>query len=131
MYSLNALYSDIYIPYVVLQEIEGLDISGLFYTPIKIINKTLVTDLLGTLHRGEVEVIVSAIEHNIQDVILDDLAARNKAKQFGLNVTGTLGVLRRGKNKNLIINLEQEIQLLRDNGMYLTDDIVQAVLRFD
>ena len=84
--------------------------------------------MLGRLHLGEVEVMVGAVENGVQDVILDDNAARNKAKQLGLVATGTLDVLRRARNVGLISNLGQEIIKLRANGMYLTDKLVEKAL---
>jgi predicted nucleic acid-binding protein len=53
--------------------------------------------------------MIGAIERNIQTVVLDDNAARNKAKQLGLDVTGTLGILQGAYKKGLVDDLEQEI----------------------
>lgn len=41
--------------------------------------------------------------------MLDENTARNKAKQLGLDVTGTLGILLRANKNGLIVNLEQEL----------------------
>jgi predicted nucleic acid-binding protein len=125
---LNKLFSKVYIPHAVLDEVKGLDLSHIEYSSLQISNKQLVAGMLGSLNRGEVEVIVGAVESGVQYVVLDDNAARNKAKQFGLNVTGTLGILLCAKNANLVSGLEQEIAKLRVNGMYLTDELVRKVL---
>ncbi|MCL2216372.1 MAG: DUF3368 domain-containing protein [Defluviitaleaceae bacterium] len=125
---LDDLFSKVYIPCAVLDEVKGLDLSSISYSPMRISNKQLAMGMLGCLHLGEVEVMVGAVENGIQYVVLDDNAARNKAKQSGLVVTGTLGVLRRARNMGLISNLEQEITKLRANGMYLTDKLVKRAL---
>jgi len=125
---LNNLFSKVHIPCAVLEEVKGLDLNHISYSQIYISNKQLAMGLLGGLHLGEVEVMVGAIENSVQYVVLDDNAARNKAKQLGLTVTGTLGVLLRARNIGIISDLKQEIAKLRANGMYLTDDLVRKIL---
>ena len=63
------------------------------------------------LGKGEAEALSVAIEKNADLVILDDYAARKIAIELGLEVKGTLGVLRK-----LVENGEIEIQDLR--GLY-------------
>ena len=63
------------------------------------------------LGKGEAEAISVAIEKNADLVILDDYAARKIAIELGLEVKGTLGVLRK-----LVENGEIEIQDIR--GLY-------------
>jgi len=125
---LNNLFSKVHIPYAVLEEVRGLNLNHISYSQIYISNKQLAMGLLGGLHLGEVEVMVGAIENSIMDVVLDDNTARNKAKQLGLTVTGTLGVLRKARNMGIVSDLEQEIAKLRANGMYLTDELVRKAL---
>jgi len=125
---LNHLFSKVNIPCAVLEEINGLNLNHISYSQIYISNKQMAMGLLGGLHLGEVEVMVGAIENGVQSVVLDDNAARNKAKQLGLTVTGTLGVLRRARNIGVISDLGQDITKLRANGMYLTVELVRRVL---
>jgi hypothetical protein len=125
---LENLFSKVYIPCAVLDEVKSADLSGISYTPMQISNKQLVLGMLGRLHLGEVEVMVGAVENGVQNVVLDDNAARNKAKQLGLNVTGTLGILRMARNMGFISDLEQEIIKLRACGMFLTDELVKRIL---
>ena len=91
-------------------------------------NKTAVSAMIGRLHLGEVEVIVGADELKISDVILDDGYARSKAKQMGLSVTGTLGVLIAGYKKGLLTDLSSEIDKLRSIGFRISDSIVSQIL---
>jgi len=129
LHLLNALYSKIYIPHAVLHEICDLDIGGLDYTILHASNTVAVASLLGKLHIGEVEVIISALENDIQTVVLDDNAARITAKQLGLDVTGTLGILREGRNKGIITDLASEVNKLQINGMYLSDQLAAEILK--
>lgn len=49
-----------------------------------------------SLGKGETEAILLGLEINSENdyVILDDKAARNKAVSYGLNVKGTIGIIR-------------------------------------
>ena len=117
----------------VLQEVQAVEKSELIlnqisFNRLEVSNKVAVLGLLGRLHIGEVEVIIGAIENEIQTVLLDDNAARNKAKQLGLNVTGTLGILLRASKNGLVTDLEQEVNNLKSTGMYLSPEIIGKIL---
>ncbi|MCL2187963.1 MAG: DUF3368 domain-containing protein [Defluviitaleaceae bacterium] len=132
---LNNLFDTVYVPSAVLQEIQEadkpkVDLNLLDFQQLKVVNKVAVLGLLGRLHLGEVEVMVGAIERNVQTVVLDDNAARNKAKQLGLHVTGTLGILQGAYKKGFVNNLEKEITNLKSVGMYLSSEIVRKILSF-
>jgi predicted nucleic acid-binding protein len=57
-------------------------------------NQLLVTALLDPLAVGEAETISLAIDEQVDQIVLDDKAARRKAKAMKLNVIGTLRILR-------------------------------------
>lgn len=139
---LNELFETIYIPDAVLDEINAETnaetnaikqpgINNLDFKQLTVTNRTAVTGLLGRLHIGEVETIIGAIEHGFTTVILDDNAARNKAKQFGLSVTGTLGVLLKASKRGLVSNLDQDISKLIKAGLYVSDEIIKRILNKD
>ncbi|MCL1917554.1 MAG: DUF3368 domain-containing protein [Peptococcaceae bacterium] len=135
---LNKLFDKIYIPCAVLQEITEIDkpemkidLSGLSFIPLDIANKMMVGGLLGRLHIGEAEVMIGAIEKGIGLVVLDENLARNKAKQFGLEVTGTLGILLKARKHGLIEEISEEISKLENAGMYLSEELIKQVLGID
>jgi len=90
-------------------------------------NKVAVAAMIGRLHLGEVEVIVGAGELGILDVILDDGYARNKAKQMGLAVTGTLGILIAGYKAGIIDDLDSEIDSLRGIGFRISASVIEQL----
>ncbi len=65
-------------------------------------NFRMVDALCRKLGRGESEAIVVAIEHSSDFVILDDYVARTEARRIGLNVKGTLGIIKRLMELELI-----------------------------
>jgi len=126
----------VYIPRAVLQEVQeinkvemAINFSELSFVPLEVSNKIAIRGLLGRLHIGEAEVIIGAIEKGIAMVVIDESIARNKAKQFGLKVTGTLGILLKARKRGLIEDISQEIIKLKNAGMYLSDEIVEQVLK--
>ena len=69
---------------------------------------------------GEAESIVAALEHN-GSVATDDLAARSIAKEMDISVTGSIGLLVRGVDKDIISKktANQWIAIWRrDRGYY-------------
>jgi predicted nucleic acid-binding protein len=56
-------------------------------------DRIAVDALLDELHLGEAEAIVLARELSIGRILLDDQAARSRARLMSLTVTGTIGIL--------------------------------------
>ncbi len=135
LYLLNKLFHTVYIPLAVLQEIQAIgktdvqvNLSDISFKELEVTNRIAVLGLLGRLHMGEVEVMVGAIENGISKVVLDENSARNKAKQLGLEVTGTLGILLKAKKCGFIDNIREEVEKLKNAGMYLSDKIIEQLL---
>ena len=55
-------------------------------------------------------------------LIVDDKEARLFAKNLGLNITGTLGILIRGYNHGLIPDISSVISQLKEIGFYLPEN---------
>src|SRR6056297_3467365 len=88
---------------IIFDKINKLDILKRLYHEIFI---TIQLD------KGEASVIALAIENKNATSILDDLRARKYAKRLGINVTGTLGVINKAKEKGIIKNIKPIIELL-------------------
>jgi len=138
---LNRLFDKVYIPQAVYNEVvladKDDDASHLIEEKIKtgqinrfkVQNEVAIRTLLGRLHQGEVEAIIGAGELKINSVILDDLYARNKAKQLDLAVTGTLGILLLAYKRGLVEDLKSELQKLIAAGYRISDALIQTVIR--
>lgn len=125
---LNEFFGIVFIPNAVLHEIRGLDINKLSYTSFHVGNRFAVDSLLGGLHLGEAEVIVGTTEIQAKYAVIDDLNGRKKAGQLGLDVIGTLGILQKAQKHSLISTLEQDIYLLKNAGMYISDALIQKII---
>jgi len=62
-------------------------------------------------------------------VVLNDLEARRCAKAMGRSVIGTLGVVGRAESMGRIAQAAPAIEHLRRTGLYVSDALVQHLLR--
>ncbi|MCL0088903.1 hypothetical protein M1O54_00835 [Dehalococcoidia bacterium] len=69
-------------------------------------NVRMVEALCRRLGRGESEAIVLAMEQSADFVILDDHVARTEAGRIGLKVKGTLGIIRRLLDLDIVLLAE-------------------------
>lgn len=137
---LTQIFNKIYIPYAVYEETvlshetdAGASQIAHFVTKGQIIqfdvqNELAVKALSGRMHSGEVQVIIGASELGIKEVILDDLHARNKAKQFDLNIIGTLGILRIAYKKGIIKDFKSDIAKLMNVDFRISPTLLQRIL---
>jgi predicted nucleic acid-binding protein len=77
---------------------------------------------------GEREAISLALELRADFVLIDETLGRKIAVKNNVAVKGTLGILEEAANRGLV-NLSQAIQKLRVTGIFLSDDIVEGVLK--
>lgn len=99
------LFHRVYVPSSVSKEIlrkkdESATLLEELQTKKRIVvleaeNRRLVNALGNRLGRGEAEAIAIAIEKEANIICLDDYAARFEAMRLGLEVKGTLGIIRR------------------------------------
>jgi uncharacterized protein len=136
---LHALYGPIYIPEAVFHEvvIRGAGRPGatavantVWIVRHAITNQQTVASLLNAgLDLGESEGIVLASELSAGLLILDESRARAVARQQGLPVTGTLGVLIAAKNAGMIAAIKPLLGQLIAAGFYISPQIVAHALQ--
>ena len=81
------------------------------------------------LDGGEAAAIALALEMGVEAVLMDERDGRAKAKAFGLQPVGVLGVLLRAKRDGQLDSVERAMQALRrDAGFFIDDDLFTAVL---
>ncbi len=115
---------EFYLPEVVNDEIKAKQDEASEYIQRLIDDKkievkgtnliSLVSSLNARLGKGESEAIALSTELQADYVVLDDFAARREAMRLGLNVRGTLAIIRKlnSEGKITIDNLEDLYQQL-------------------
>lgn len=85
-----------------------------------------------SLDEGEIAALALALERKVQNVLIDELPARQIAEQLGLRVSGLLGVLIRAKQRGLITSVKPLLDRLQQEGKFwiggeLMEQVLQAV----
>ncbi len=81
------------------------------------------------LDDGEAHALALATEHDARLVLLDDSRGRRKTKEIGFTVKGTVGILIEAKQEGLIDVIKPFLIQLRDNGMHLSESLINNALR--
>jgi len=134
---LGALAGEIAVPRAVIREVSAKPDGERSVKTLAALESAIVVDdevppaniLSWDLGPGETQVISHAVANTSERVVIDDLEARRCAKAMGLAVIGTLGIVGRAKVAGLIGRAEPVIQRLRETGLYVSDEIVQRLLR--
>ena len=133
---LGDLYGTVVVPTAVIREIEKGRSEGVYLPeigtfPFLQVHSPRQDGLLARLSdlgAGEVEAILLAAEVPNSIVLLDDKAARIRAKLIGLEVLGTLGVLARAKRQNLVPAVAPLVDQMRAKGFHASDALIRAIL---
>lgn len=121
---LRQLYQRIIIPPAVYSELAFLDnqktllIEADWIEPIEITDQRLLPELLGRVDRGEAEAIIIALELNADLILMDEQTGRGVAEEYGLKLTGVLGVLVQAKQKGLISEVKFFMEKLKNEASF-------------
>ena len=136
---LEKMYKEIIIPKAVYDElIINMDyqseidiIQNCRFLQTKIVKENLSVSLLQKqlkLDLGESEAIVLANNIDADLIIIDERKARRIAKDIGLNVTGTLGILVEAKQRGLVKELKPLLDKLIKNDIRIGKKLYQDIL---
>ncbi|MGA9381081.1 MAG: DUF3368 domain-containing protein [Phormidium sp.] len=135
---LPMLYGEVILPQAVVNELAeggklGVSLPDLTVLPWVNIRQprdllilSPVADILGA---GEQEAIALAVEITDSLVILDDGLARRYAKTLGVQFTGTLGVILKGKQSGYLSEIMPVLDRLDSLGFRLDSSTRASVLR--
>lgn len=122
------LYKEIILPEGVIAEFGNVNIEC--YSKRKVeskLIKVLTHDL--NLGRGEAEVVSLAYESGLK-VLIDDLKARKIAEDFGLTVSGTIGLLLKAEKTGLISSAFEKVKELKEMGFYVSNELLSEISKF-
>ncbi len=89
----------------------------------------LARNLASSLDAGEAEAIALASESAADLLIMDESAGRVAARNFGITMTGTLGVLLKEKRAGRLTSMREEMdRLVADAGFFLSGRVRQSFL---
>jgi predicted nucleic acid-binding protein len=132
---LPQLFSEICMPERVSMEIiEGSDLATkklydyeetwITRYQVSVAEEVLVWNLGG----GESEVLSLAFANKeIYTALVDDRAARKCAKTLGIITLGTGGILVLAKRRGLIDSVGENLEKLRQSGLYISDEITELL----
>jgi predicted nucleic acid-binding protein len=80
------------------------------------------------LHRGEAEALQLALQCKAAAVLLDDLDGRTAARRLGLTVIGTVAILERAAEKNLL-DLSPTLSKLQKTNFFAPPELFEAALQ--
>lgn len=92
-------------------------------------NKSSQLILETMLDKGEASAIALALETGNSLLIIDESKGRKIAKQLGLAITGTLGVLAQAKLKGHIQLLKPLLEKIQQTNFRISEQLVQEVLK--
>ena len=82
-----------------------------------------------TLDKGEASSIALALEKENCLLIIDELRGRKLAKQIGVTITGTLGVLAQAKQNGHILALKPLLDKVKLTDFRLSEQLIQQTLK--
>ena len=94
------------------------------------IEKPLVLSpmLKNSLDKDEASVIQYALDNGIVNVCIDEAMGRRIARLNELKVTGSLGILIKGKQKGLNISIKESVVKMHNNGIFLSQNLINKAL---
>ncbi|MEX0642189.1 MAG: hypothetical protein WD468_05785 [Pirellulales bacterium] len=134
---LPRLFSDIYVPTKVMEELKRAGTPGLVKSwaasppPWLNVATPLVAIMTSIqLDPGELQAIALAKELHAETILIDERKGRRVASEHGLNAVGTLNVLEFAAERKLV-ELKSTLQALRQTTFYITDEYIEAALQRD
>ena len=129
---LENLFGEVYVPRAVYDEVSQENKAESYklknYCKDKVLDTQSSPNFNITLGRGESEAIVLYTEKNADFLLCDDKKAKKFAQNFGLKVIGSLGILLKAKEKNLIDKIAPLIEILKESNIFIDDKTYALVL---
>lgn len=130
---LRDLFERVLIPTAVYEEITTKEYEKSIFNKLEWIETRnvrdleMVTFLEKLVGKGEAEAIVLARELTTT-LLVDDAKARKYAELLGVEVVGTLGLLKMAKKRGLISSVKKIIDDMLTEGYYIEDRLVKDIL---
>ena len=122
---LRDLFTSIVIPNAVAEEFgQQLD----WFIIQEVASPPLLKVLVNQIDYGESEVIALALETSDSIAIIDDKKARRIAKDLGINVIGTIAIVLKAKQNDIIPAVKPILDDLNSVGFHLSKNLYNKAL---
>jgi uncharacterized protein len=136
---LHQLYGTITIPQAVYNEMAGigktvpgtLEVQALPWIATQsVTDLNQVAALQAVLDQGEAEAIALALQLSAELLIINENPGRAIARQYGINITGVLGVLLEAKRQGLLLVVKPLMdQLINEVEFWISRPVYESVLQ--
>ena len=137
LFLLKNLFSRILIPVEVAEELfqnlhlKSIIISNESWIEICTVkNISQQSELIKLLDKGESAAISLALERHANIVLIDERKGKQIAERYGLETTGTLGILIKAKQIGLLEKIRPDIFRLKNElNFWISDSLINDILR--
>lgn len=135
---LRALYGEVVVPQEVMDEVtvagagdrgaaEVASCPFLRVEPVPLRHPVRLA-LARVLDAGEAAALALAVELNAELVLMDERKGRHAARDLGLRVRGTIGVLLDAKRAGELVSVRSALDAVRGAGMWISDALYEEAL---
>jgi len=104
------------------------DVAAALRLPPDTAEAEVCKELAVTLDAGDADALALADQIEASLVLLDESAARQRAKSLGLRKTGTVGLLLRAKREGSSDRIRRELDELRATSFWIDEALYRRVL---
>ncbi len=133
---LEKLFGQVVVPEAVLHELQALEFQRKILENLPWLraqmpeDEALVQNLSERLDAGEAAAITLAVQLQADLLLMDERRGRRTARQFGIKMTGLLGVLVIAKEHGLISNVAEVVdELVSATSFRASGQLIDATLR--
>jgi predicted nucleic acid-binding protein len=124
---LKLLYGEVLITDIIAKEFDEPIPDWIIIYPIKLNENVFLFEK--SIDKGEASVIMLALEISNSIIIIDDFKGRALAKELGIKVTGTIGIIISAKNKKLIPSIKPILEKIKETNFYISKALENEALR--
>ena len=126
LYLLKLLYGEVLITDTIAKEFDEPLPNWIIICPIKFNEKEFLFEK--RIDKGEASAIILALEKTNSTIIIDDFKGRASAKELGIKVTGTMGIIISAKNKKLIPSIKPILEKIKETNFYISKELENEAL---
>ena len=123
---LKLLYGEVLITDTISKEFDEPLPDWIIVCPIKLNENVFLFEK--RIDKGEASAIMLALEIPNSIIIIDDFKGRALAKELGIKVTGTIGIIISAKNKKLIPSIKPILEKIKETNFYISKGLENEAL---